>query len=302
MDLKKTLKDKKTWYILAFFALLILTALLLLLWITDKEIFSRLMIEFLIIPTLRIGIWGLALFLIIMIIQGILLPIPSEILLLTTGLLWGIVGGTIIGVIGSMFAAWTCYFIVLKGGRPVAEKIVGKKLLDPIDNLIQKYGTWFIVFSRAIPLIAFDPISFASGLLKIDFKKYTLATLGGSIFRALFYSWLGFILLPPNATNWPVGAPDIPNTWLWFITTGEFETFTDRFNILILLVVGILAGMFVLYNFVINPMILKKGSKASEDVVVESQDAANMVNRTKTPGENEMKKETQGTDEDNSNT
>ena len=99
--------------------------------------------------------------------------------------------GGIMGVIGSMAAAIVCYYVSKRGGRPVAEKFVGESALNMADDLIQKYGTGAIVVARFLPFVAFDPISYASGLVDMDVKKYSLGTFLGSIPRAFFYSWLG---------------------------------------------------------------------------------------------------------------
>ncbi|MBD3187907.1 hypothetical protein GF325_13810, partial [Candidatus Bathyarchaeota archaeon] len=245
--------------IIGFLILIAVTIWLAVVWIMDRQVFARWTVEFLIIPVIKIGVWGFALFLGIMVAQGLLMPIPSEIVLLTTGLLWGILGGTIIGVIGSMLAAWACYFLVLKGGRPIAEKFISQKVLDPLDNLIDKYGAWFIFLARAVPLMAFDPISFASGLLKVDWKKFSIATLMGSIIRGVFYAWLGSIMLPKDAFNWDVSA------WVNFMTSGEFDDFAKQFNIILITIVIILVGFFLVYHYVISPYISKRGKKIEEE-------------------------------------
>ncbi|GAG85872.1 unnamed protein product, partial [marine sediment metagenome] len=123
-----------------------------------------------------------------MAIQGLLVPIPSEVVLLATGMIWGWFFGGIMGIIGSMAASLLCFYISRKGGRPLAKKFVGESGLNMADNLIKKYGITAIIISRFIPFISFDVISYASGLVDIDVKKYSIGTLIGSIFRAFFYS------------------------------------------------------------------------------------------------------------------
>ncbi|GAH59699.1 unnamed protein product [marine sediment metagenome] len=90
------------------------------------------------------------------------------------------------GVIGSMAAALLCFYVSKKGGRPLVKKFVGENAIDMADDLIQKYGIKVIIISRFIPFISFDVISYASGLVDIDVKKYSIGTLIGSIFRAFF--------------------------------------------------------------------------------------------------------------------
>ena len=60
----------------------------------------------------------------------------------------------------------------MKGGRPLAEKFVGAENLDIVDQYIEKYGGKVIFAARAFPFMAFDPVSYASGLVKIKTRTY----------------------------------------------------------------------------------------------------------------------------------
>ena len=255
-------KIKENAMIALFVGVIVGTVILGILFLNDKDIFARLTIEWLVIPVVILGGWGILLLFGIITLETVLMPIPSEIILLMTGVLWGIPLGATLGTIGSVFAATMAYTIASRGGRPVVEKAVGKKMLEPIDNLIKRYGTWFIFTMRAIPLMAFDPISYASGLLKVDFKKYIIATMIGSVPRALFYALLGSFML--------AGAEGDPMTWTtvehwqaFLANESEFEAFANSFNIILFTVVGILVGSFLVYNFVLNPYLIKKGKQVT---------------------------------------
>ena len=120
--------DTKTiLYILLFIVLLIASLVLLFfIYFVDNTILYRFVIEFFVNPVYNLGIIGIFLFVLIMGIQGLLVPLPSEIVLLATGMIWGWFYGGIMGIIGSMVAALLCYYISKRGGRPLAEKFVGK--------------------------------------------------------------------------------------------------------------------------------------------------------------------------------
>ncbi|MFX0102344.1 MAG: TVP38/TMEM64 family protein [Candidatus Hodarchaeota archaeon] len=261
MDLIKTLKDKKTWFILGFLAVLVISFALLYLWIKQPDLLANITINWLVIPVITIGLWGILLYLVVMAVQGLFIPIPSELILLASGLIWGAVGGSFIGIAGSMVAGLLCYFITVKGGRPIAEKIVGKKILDPIDNLIQKHGTWFIFIARAVPMMAFDPISYAAGLLKFEAKKYSIATLVGSIPRSIFFAILGASLMPSGI----ITNQYDPAQWIAFVNGPEFNGFVSTFNLIFIIILVVLVGMFLFYTFVLNPLLLKKGKKEEKD-------------------------------------
>jgi len=229
--------DKKTiLYITLFIALVIFSIFLLYyIYFIDNTILYRIVIDWFVNPIYYLGIFGILLFIVIMAIQGLIIPIPSEIILLATGIIWGLIGGGIMGVIGSMSAAILCYFISKKGGRPLAKKFVGEKAINLADNFIHKYGMGAIIIARFLPFIAFDPISYASGLVDTDIKKYSLGTFLGSIPRAFFYSWLGSTL----GISPPVDLATLP--WATIEAQAAF------FNNILLIILGLLVVMFIIY-------------------------------------------------------
>ena len=111
----------------------------------------------------------------------------------------------------------------------------GEKAIDMADNFIHKYGIWAIIIARFLPFIAFDPISYASGLVDMDVKKYSLGSFIGSIPRAFFYSWLGTSL----GINPPVDLESLP-----------FEVIDAQanfFNSVLLIILVVLIGIFIAY-------------------------------------------------------
>jgi len=229
--------DKKTILYIIVFIVLILLSLFLLYYIyfVDGTILYRLVVDWFVNPIYYLGFVGILIFIAVMAIQGLIVPIPSEIVLLATGIIWGVFGGGVMGIIGSMAAALLCFYISKKGGRPLVKKFVGDKAIDLADNFIHKYGMGAIIVARFLPFIAFDPISYASGLVDMDVKKYSIGTLIGSIPRAFFYSWLGSILGITPPVDWAT------------LPLEEIEAQSAFFNNVLLIILAILVVMFVVY-------------------------------------------------------
>jgi len=229
--------DKKTiFYIIVFIGLVLLSLLLLYyIYFVDSTILYKIVLEWFVRPIYYLGFWGILLFIVVMAIQGLIVPIPSEIVLLAAGIIWGVLGGGVMGIIGSMAAALLCFYISKKGGRPLVKKFVGEKAIDLADNFIHKYGMGAIIVTRFLPFIAFDPISYVSGLVDMDIKKYSIGTLIGSISRAFFYSWLGSTLGIDPRVN------------LDTLSLVEIEAQSAFFNNVLLIILAILVVMFVAY-------------------------------------------------------
>jgi len=241
--------DKKTILYIIIFIILVVISVFLLYWnyFVDRTFIYIIIADWFVNPIYNLEIIGIFLFIGIMAIQGLLVPIPSELVLLATGMIWGWILGGILGVIGSMAAALLCFYVSRRGGRPLAKKFVGENAIDMADDLIQKYGIKVIILSRFIPFISFDVISYASGLVDIDVKKYSIGTLIGSIFRAFFFSVWGFLL----GFTPPIDTTDVQ----------LIETQANVFNVVLLIVLAVLVGMFLAYYFIAKFYEKKKQEK-----------------------------------------
>jgi uncharacterized membrane protein YdjX (TVP38/TMEM64 family) len=221
-------------FIILFVALVVFSLFLLYYnYFIDTTFVYIIIAEWFVNPIYELQFWGIFLFIGIMAIQGLLVPIPSEVVLLSTGMIWGWFFGGIMGIIGSMAASLLCFYISRRGGRPLAEKFIGESGLEMADKMIKKYGMKAIIISRFIPFISFDVISYASGLVDIDVKKYSIGTLIGSIFRAFFYSIWGALL----GFTPPIDTSDVV----------LIKAQSAVFNIILLVVLAILVIMFLLY-------------------------------------------------------
>ena len=247
--------DIKTILYIILFIILIIASLVLLFFIffVDSTILYRFVVEFFVNPVYNLGVLGIFLFIAIMAIQGLLVPLPSEIVLLATGMIWGWFYGGIMGIIGSMAAGLLCYYISRRGGRPLAEKFVGTKAIDIADDFIGKHGMTAIVVTRFIPFIPFDVISYTSGIVDIDIKKYSIGTFIGSIFRAFFYASLGALLFMRENLELPLDFDTLP-----------LDVIIDQsnyFNMILLIILGALALMIIFYYVLIKTLEKKRRSE-----------------------------------------
>ncbi|MFX0035422.1 MAG: TVP38/TMEM64 family protein [Candidatus Hermodarchaeota archaeon] len=247
--------DNKTIAYIVIFIILIVAslALLYIIFFVDNTILYKFVIIFFVNPIYSLGIAGIFLFIAIMAVQGLLVPLPSEVVLLATGMIWGWFFGGLLGIIGSMAAAILCYYVSKRGGRPLAEKFVGKKAIDIADEFIRKHGMLAIVITRFIPFIPFDVISYTSGLVDIDVKKYSIGTFLGSIFRSFFYATLGWLLFMRFSLTLPLDFDTLP--------LNVIIDQSNYFNTILLIILATLALMIVLYYLIIKRLVKKRDLK-----------------------------------------
>ena len=131
----------------------------------------------------------------VMVVQTIIAPIPSEALLMFAGAIgMNVFDVLIFGGSGLVIGSVIAFFIARHGGRPVVVKIIGEKWTDGVDAWVSKNGTKAILFTRLIPVIPFDLISYVSGVTSISFRDYFVATVVGAIPRCLFLAYAGSLV------------------------------------------------------------------------------------------------------------
>jgi len=244
------------------FTLVVIISVAVLVWtFIDKTFLFSLIRDYFILPLLDIGWWAYLVFLVLMIIQSLIAPIPSELVLLSAGMIFGLWPGMAIGVVGSVVSGVVTYFLAVKGGRPIIESAgeyvsLADKFIKVVDIWIERWGIWAIIVGRAVPLIMFDPVSYAAGLSNIKWKPYTLATFIGSIPRAIFFAFFGASMIDPGVTDI---AEFIRN-----LTPSEFEDVAGQFNTIFYIIFGVLVLMLIIASFLSNRIAKKKELEQSE--------------------------------------
>jgi membrane protein DedA with SNARE-associated domain len=154
-----------------------------------------------------ISMFGYAGVAIMMAIESMCIPLPSEIIMPFAGFLvsqgrftlWGIaLAGAIGCVIGSVLAYWVGVY----GGRTFIEKygkyfLITKHDLDIADRFFLKYGSGAVFFSRLLPVVR-TFISLPAGIAKMNFAKFVIYSFLGSLPWTYALGYLGLKL----GDNW----------------------------------------------------------------------------------------------------
>jgi len=127
-----------------------------------------------------------------MIIQTIIAPIPSEALLMFSGMIGiDLLKIVLFGGSGLIIGSIIAFYISRLGGKPIIAKLIGEKWIGRVDRWVERNGAKAIFFTRLIPIIPFDLISYMSGITKLEFKYYLLATVLGAFPRSFVLAVIG---------------------------------------------------------------------------------------------------------------
>ncbi|MCZ2808320.1 MAG: VTT domain-containing protein [Candidatus Bathyarchaeota archaeon] len=198
---------------------------------------------------------GLPLLFVMMIIQALAIPIPSELVLIAGGLAFGVVFGWLVGALGSIVAAILSFYISRKGGRSLAIRFVGEKGIKFADNWFNRWGAWAVLLGRFAPFIPFDAISYSAGLTTMKLKNFMIPTIIGTLPRALFYASLGgfFGVTFQELIDHYRDTGEIPQ---------NLQKMLSDFNYVLLGAVAVIAAIFVVYWLVTRKYTAEKETKS----------------------------------------
>ena len=105
------------------------------------------------------------------------------------GLFWGV----ILSWIGALMGALTSFYIARLFGNVATEKIIrNQKVVEFIKSAGEKRGFYAILFSRLLPFVSFDLISYMAGLSGIRPVAFILGTGIGMLPATIIYTLFGY--------------------------------------------------------------------------------------------------------------
>lgn len=144
-----------------------------------------------------------------MVLEAIIIVIPSEAILATGGILAGkkiftLFGAFITGLLGSVFCAILIYFMGYFGGKTFIKKygkyfFMKEEDIEKSDSWFNKYGLLAALIGRNFPIIR-TLISLPIGIMRLSFLKFVIYTTIGSIPWTFAFVYVGYAL----GNNWVI--------------------------------------------------------------------------------------------------
>lgn len=124
-----------------------------------------------------------------LLIADVVLPVPSSLVMVAHGALFGVVLGTLLSLLGSLGAALFGFAIGRRGGR-FLERVVSPEERARAEYLLGRWGALAIIVTRPIPVLA-ETVAIMAGASSLGWSKLALASLAGSLPPALLYALTG---------------------------------------------------------------------------------------------------------------
>ncbi|MEM9163081.1 MAG: TVP38/TMEM64 family protein [Cyanobacteria bacterium P01_F01_bin.4] len=137
----------------------------------------------------RAGIWAPIIYIVIYTVATILV-LPSTVLNLAGGALFGVWLGTLWTTLGAIIAAVVAFGFTRTVGRElIARRMAG--YWQAIDAEIHQGGLFYMFSIRLLPIIPYGLVNFAAGLTSISFRDYFIGTALGTLPGVLPFVLLG---------------------------------------------------------------------------------------------------------------
>jgi uncharacterized membrane protein YdjX (TVP38/TMEM64 family) len=119
-----------------------------------------------------------------------LLLIPSSVLALTAGVLFGVVAGASLAFVGGAVSAAVGFVVGRRFGRGPIERLVGRRL-EVVNRWLRRHGVVTVAIARNVPALPFGLVNYAAGCTGIPARRFLLGTVLGIVPGTVAYASFG---------------------------------------------------------------------------------------------------------------
>jgi len=147
--------------------------------------------------------WGYPLIVLLMAMESTVLPLPSELIIpfaahrahISTNGKLTVLGIIIAGTLGSWLGATIMYWTARLAGRPLLLRygryvLVSPEKIEGAERWAAHFGSMGVFISRLLPVVR-HLIGIPAGVVRMDYKLFSLFTVLGSGIWCAILAWLG---------------------------------------------------------------------------------------------------------------
>lgn len=153
-----------------------------------------------------IGVWGMAVFFLIQILQVVILPIPAALCYVPGSIIWGPLIATLIASAGVIAGSLISYFIGKFFGKRAVEWIAGKETCEKYSAYLNKRGKVIFVLMQILPFFPDDILCMIAGLTCMNFPFFLLTIVIVRPILIATYCYLGSGTVIPFNEPWGIAV------------------------------------------------------------------------------------------------
>jgi uncharacterized membrane protein YdjX (TVP38/TMEM64 family) len=168
------------------------------------------------------GVIGVAL-----LIADVVLPVPSSLVMIAHGALFGVWIGTLLSMIGSVGCS-LAGFAMGRAGRDTVRRFVTDAEYARAARLLDQWGMAGIVATRPVPILA-EVMSIIAGTTPaMSWWQITISSIAGCLPPAIAYAIAGHMATKTIGAIWVFSALMLMSATMWWFDRAKPATSPDR--------------------------------------------------------------------------
>ena len=150
-----------------------------------------------------------------LLIADVVLPVPSSVIMIAHGALFGIWIGSLLSLVGSVGCS-LAGFAIGRAGRATVRRFVTDAEYARASRLLERWGTVGIVATRPVPILA-EVMSIIAGTTpSLSWWQITVASIAGSLPPAVAYAVAGHFATKTIGAIWLFSAFMLMSAAMWW--------------------------------------------------------------------------------------
>lgn len=125
-----------------------------------------------------------------LLVADVVLPVPSSLVMIAHGALFGVVTGAVLSLAGGVGAALAGYGLGRWAGPPTLRKVCSTAERERAERLVQRWGVLAVVVTRPVPLLA-ETVAVMAGAQRLGLLRTATASVAGLLPAVVLYAAAG---------------------------------------------------------------------------------------------------------------
>lgn len=135
-----------------------------------------------------------------LLVADVVLPVPSSLVMVAHGALFGVAVGALLSLVGSLGAGLFGFGLGRRGG-PLLHRLVPADEQARANALLDRWGDLAVIATRPVPVLA-ETVAILAGASPMTWRRMTLSTLVGALPASLLYAIAGATARAFDSTVW----------------------------------------------------------------------------------------------------
>ncbi len=125
-----------------------------------------------------------------LLVADLVLPIPSSLVMVLSGAAFGVTGGAVVALVGSIGGEWLGFELARRYGHRATSHLMHERDLAELDGVFRRHGPAAVMLTRALPVFM-ETMSLVAGLSTMSRRSFLWSSLAGTAPVALAYAYAG---------------------------------------------------------------------------------------------------------------